>query len=431
MNEIAMIKTMCKIKKNNVFCRSLFLVSLLLVFILNSSQVSIDNSTSKYNIRTVVIDAGHGGKDDGATGPTGKKEKNLALAVALKLGSYITENYPNIKVVYTRKTDVFVELFERAAIANRNKADLFISIHLNSSTDPLACGSEAWVLGLHRSESNLDVAKRENSVIKLEDQFENNYEFDPNSEAGHIIMSMAQNAYLDQSITLAANVEDEFETKVKRKNRGVKQAGFMVLYKTAMPATLIELGFISNPDEEKFLSNIEGQDLMAAAIFRAFRSYKDKLYGQLKGHPTDNTNQTENTKEVVNTKEVEITKEVENTPVEIKKVIIPPPSEIKKVEPPKDNIDNTPAIAEGVVFRVQFYAASTKAAKGSRYDKDFANNIIYEDNGKGILRYMVGAFTTLDSAKTKLREIKARGYSDAFIVPYKNGKRDNINNYLK
>ena len=426
-----MIKTMHKIKKNNVFCRSLFLVSLLLVFILNSSQVSIDNSTSKYNIRTVVIDAGHGGKDDGATGPTGKKEKNLALAVALKLGSYITENYPNIKVVYTRKTDVFVELYERAAIANRNKADLFISIHLNSSTDPLACGSEAWVLGLHRSESNLDVAKRENSVIKLEDQFENNYEFDPNSEAGHIIMSMAQNAYLDQSITLAANVEDEFETKVKRKNRGVKQAGFMVLYKTAMPATLIELGFISNPDEEKFLSNTEGQDLMAAAIFRAFRSYKDKLYGQLKGYPTDHTNQTENTKEVVNTKEVEITKEVENTPVEIKKVIIPPPNDIKKVEPPKDNIDHTPAIVEGVVFRIQFYAASTKAAKGSRYDKDFANNIIYEDNGKGILRYMVGELTTLDSAKTKLREIKAKGYSDAFIVPYKNGKRDNINNYLK
>lgn len=425
MNDIAMIKTMHKIKKNNVFCRSLFLVAILLVFILNSSQTSIDNSTSKYNIRTVVIDAGHGGKDDGATGPTGKKEKNLALAVALKLGSYITENYPNIKVVYTRKTDVFVELYERAAIANRNKADLFISIHLNSSTDPLACGSEAWVLGLHRSESNLDVAKRENSVIKLEDQFENNYEFDPNSEAGHIIMSMAQNAYLDQSITLAANVEDEFETKVKRKNRGVKQAGFMVLYKTAMPATLIELGFISNPEEEKFLSNTEGQDLMASAIFRAFRSYKDKLYGQLKGKPIDNTNPTENTKEVENTKDVE------NPPVEIKKVIVPPPNEIKKVEPPKDNIDNPPVITEGVIFRIQFYAASTKAAKGSRYDKDFANNIIYEDNGKGVLRYMVGAFTTIDHATSKLREIKAKGYTDAFIVPYKNGKRDNINNYLK
>ena len=431
-----MMKIIHKIKKNNVFCRSLFLVTTLMVFILNSSQTSIDNSTSKYNIRTVVIDAGHGGKDDGATGPTGKKEKNLALAVALKLGSYISENFPNIKVIYTRKTDVFVELFERAAIANRNKADLFISIHLNSSTDPLACGSEAWVLGLHRSESNLDVAKRENSVIKLEDQFENNYEFDPNSEAGHIIMSMAQNAYLDQSITLAANVEDEFETRVKRKNRGVKQAGFMVLYKTAMPATLIELGFISNPDEERFLSNPEGQDLMASAIFRAFKSYKEKLLGQLKGKTIDNTNQSEISKGEENTKEtdtppVEVKKVIVPPPTEVKKVIVPPPTDVKKIEPPKNNADNTPVMTEGVIFRIQFYAAVTKAAKGSRYEKDFANNIIYEDNGKGVLRYMVGAFNSLESASAKLKEIKAKGYTDAFIVPYKNGKRDNINNYLK
>jgi N-acetylmuramoyl-L-alanine amidase len=431
MNVLAMIKTMHKIKKNNVFCRSLFLVSLLMVFILNSSQTSIDNSTSKYNIRTVVIDAGHGGKDDGATGPTGKKEKNLALAVALKLGTYISENYPNVRVIYTRKTDVFVELYERAAIANRNKADLFISIHLNSSTDPLACGSEAWVLGLHRSESNLDVAKRENSVIKLEDQFENNYEFDPNSEAGHIIMSMAQNAYLDQSITLAANVEDEFETKVKRKNRGVKQAGFMVLYKTAMPATLIELGFISNPDEEKFLANPEGQNLMAAAIFNAFKSYKERLYGQLKGKPIDNSNPTENLKEVEKPQEVTNTKVAENTPVETKKEINPTPTEIKKVEPQKNNPVNNSVNTEGVIFRIQFYAANTKATKGSRYERDFASDIIYEDNGKGVLRYMIGAFTTEESASAKLREIKAKGYTDAFIVPYKNGKRDNINNYLK
>jgi len=402
-----------------------------MVFILNSSQTSIDNSTSKYNIRTVVIDAGHGGKDDGATGPTGKKEKNLALAVALKLGTYISENYPNVKVIYTRKTDVFVELYERAAIANRNKADLFISIHLNSSTDPLACGSEAWVLGLHRSESNLDVAKRENSVIKLEDQFENNYEFDPNSEAGHIIMSMAQNAYLDQSITLAANVEDEFETKVKRKNRGVKQAGFMVLYKTAMPATLIELGFISNSEEEKFLSNPEGQDLMASAIFRAFKSYKEKLYGQLKGKPIDHLNPTENLKEVEKTQEVNNTKVVENTTVETKKESSLTPTEIKKVEPQKNDPVNNSVNTEGVLFRIQFYAANTKASKGSRYEKDFGSDIIYEDNGKGILRYMVGGFPSIESANTKLKEIKAKGYKDAFIVPYKNGKRDNINNYIK
>ena len=415
-----------KIKKNNVFCRSLFFIFLSVVFLLNSSQTALDNSTSKYNIKTIVIDAGHGGKDDGATGPTGKKEKNLALAVALKLGAYITANFPEIKVIYTRKTDVFIELYERAAIANRNKADLFISIHLNSSTDPLACGSESWVLGLHRSESNLDVAKRENSVIKLEDQFENNYEFDPNSEAGHIIMSMAQNAYLDQSITLAANVEEEFETKVKRKNRGVKQAGFMVLYKTAMPATLIELGFISNPDEEHFLAGEEGQDLMASAIFRAFRTYQYKLSGHLKPRlPEDEP--------VI--KESNMNTTVTTPPVEVKKDQVNPPSEQKKLD---ENIASTIAqetynavIETALVFRIQFYAAVSRAAKGSKYDKDFASSIIYEDNGKGILRYMVGSFASIEGASQKLKEVKSKGYSDAFIVVYKNGKRDNITNYLK
>ena len=415
-----------KINKNNGLYRCLFFILISVVFVLNSSQTGIDNSTSKYNIKTIVIDAGHGGKDDGASGPTGKKEKNLALAVALKLGAYINTNFPDIKVIYTRKTDVFVELYERAAIANRNKADLFISIHLNSSTDPAACGSEAWVLGLHRSESNLDVAKRENAVIKLEDQFENNYEFDPNSEAGHIIMSMAQNAYLDQSITLAANVQEEFEIKVKRKNRGVKQAGFMVLYKTVMPATLIELGFISNPDEERFLAGDEGQDLMASAIFRAFRSYRNKLSGQLK--PRVNDDGIKESDSAKNLKDV-------STPIEVKKALEVVASDVKKLDEKVSTSGNNEISAQvesnSVVFRIQFCAAATKAAKGSKYDKEFSTSILYEDNGKGILRYMVGNYSSLESAKARLKEIKAKGYTDAFIVPYKNGKRDNINNYLK
>ena len=270
------IKNFSKIKKINLIPLSLFLFSAVCVF-LTLAFSSLENSTDKYDIKTVVIDAGHGGKDAGAIGPTGVNEKNVALAVALKLGAKIQEAYPNVKVIYTRKTDVFIELYERANIANRNKADLFISIHLNSSTNPEPHGCEAWVLGLHRSESNLDVAKRENSVIKLEDNNDQNYDLDPNSEAGHIIMSMAQSAYMNQSIDLAGKVVNQFETFASRKVRGVKQAGFMVLYKTAMPSTLIEIGFVSNPEEERYLSSQEGQHAISGSIFNERLSLTSKL----------------------------------------------------------------------------------------------------------------------------------------------------------
>lgn len=222
----------------------------------------------------MVIDAGHGGKDPGATGPGHTNEKDVALAVALKLGNYIKKNYPDINVIYTRKTDEFVELHERADIANRNKADLFIAIHCNSSPNPDAYGTSTYVLGLHRTEANLEVAKRENAVILLEDDRAKNYEFDPNSAEGHIIMSMKQNAFLDQSIDMASKMETQYENGAKRKSLGVKQAGFYVLYKTTMPSLLSEIGFISNPDEEKFLKSAKGQDEIAESIFSAFQEYK-------------------------------------------------------------------------------------------------------------------------------------------------------------
>ena len=271
MNDL--IKNFSKIKKINLIPLSLFSISAVCVF-LTLAFSSLENSTDKYDIKTVVIDAGHGGKDAGAIGPTGVNEKNVALAVALKLGSKIQEAYPNVKVIYTRKTDVFIELYERANIANRNKADLFISIHLNSSSNPEPHGCEAWVLGLHRSESNLEVAKRENSVIKLEDNNDQNYDLDPNSEAGHIIMSMAQSAYMNQSIDLAGKVVNQFETFANRKVRGVKQAGFMVLYKTAMPSTLIEIGFVSNPEEEEYMNSELGQNEIVANLLKAIQTYK-------------------------------------------------------------------------------------------------------------------------------------------------------------
>ncbi len=239
------------------------------------------NANNNFSIKTVVIDAGHGGKDPGASGPGKTNEKDIALIVALKLGDYITKNFPDVNVIYTRKTDVFLELHERAEIANKAKADLFIAIHINSSPNPEFYGTSTYVLGLHRTEANLEVAKRENSVILLEDDRDKNYEFDPNSPEGHIIMSMKMNAFLDQSIDLASKVENQFENYAKRKSLGVKQAGFYVLYKTTMPSLLAEIGFISNPEEEKFLGSVKGQDQLATALLNAFRNYKTEMEGGL------------------------------------------------------------------------------------------------------------------------------------------------------
>lgn len=234
---------------------------------------------AQVKLKTVVIDAGHGGKDPGAIGAGKTNEKDIALVVALKLGDYISKNHPDVNVIYTRKTDVFLELHERAEIANKNKADLFIAVHINSSVNTDAYGTSCYVLGLHRTEANLEVAKRENAVINLEEDKDKHYEFDPNSPEGHIIMSMKQNAFLDQSIDIASKVENQMENYAKRKSLGVKQAGFYVLYKTTMPSILAEIGFISNPEEEKFLNSVKGQDLIATSLFNAFKDYKMELEG--------------------------------------------------------------------------------------------------------------------------------------------------------
>ena len=245
-----------------------------ILFILVSVSAFAGNG---FAIKTIVIDAGHGGKDPGAIGPDKTNEKDVALAVALKLGKYIEDNFSGVNVIYTRKTDVFIELYERADIANKNKADLFIAIHCNSNNSPSVYGTSTYVLGLHRTEANLEVAKRENSVILLEDDRDKNYEFDPNTPEGHIIMSMKQNAFLDQSIDIASKIESQYEGTAKRKSLGVKQAGFYVIYKTAMPSLLSEIGFISNPTEEKFLNSEKGQDQIASSLFKAFKDYKFEM----------------------------------------------------------------------------------------------------------------------------------------------------------
>lgn len=340
-----------------------------------------EEQSDKYTIKTIVIDPGHGGKDPGALGHSTSREKDIVLKVGLKLGEYLKENFPDVKVVYTRKTDEFIELHERANIANRAKADLFISIHCNSAA-PSAYGTEIYTLGLHRTEENLAVAKKENQVIMMEDNYTDHYEgFDPNSSEGYILMTMVQNAHMKQSIDFASRIDSQFAQRVHRKSRGVHQAGFMVLYKTAMPSVLIELGFISNKNEEAYLLSEEGTTYMASAIFRAIKQYKANVEGGL------------------------------------------PQTVIIKREDPKP-AEPEPVATSEVVYKVQFLFSDKKLTKLDTKYKTIATFEV-EQIPAGY-RYLTGKFALYKEAVVYQNELKNKGIKDAFVVPYVDGKRSTL-----
>lgn len=257
----------------------LFLIRLILIlsFVFSALFVSGQKEESERGkLKTVIIDPGHGGKDTGARGKF-NLEKDIVLDIGIKVREYLNKYLPGLNVIMTRDKDVFIPLNERARIANENKADLFVSIHANSISNSRIYGAETFVLGLHRSEENLEVAKEENSVIVLEDDYKSKYEgFDPNSTESYIIFELMQNVYLDQSIGFASAVQKQFEERVGRHNRGVKQAGFLVLRETSMPGVLVEVGFLSNQYEERFVASEEGKVYLASAIFRAIRDYKNR-----------------------------------------------------------------------------------------------------------------------------------------------------------
>ena len=248
------------------------------LLILSAKKADVEDN-ARHTIKTIVIDAGHGGKDPGALGKF-SKEKDIALGIALKLGNYIERYLPDVNIVYTRKNDVFIELDERAQIANRNNADLFVSVHVNSTKEKVttAIGTETYVMGLHKNQGNLDLAMRENSVIKYEDDFETSYGgFDPESDESYIIFKLFQNVFQENSIDLAERIENQFSSRVGRLSRGVKMAGLLVLWKTTMPSVLVEVGFITNPKEEVYITSEEGQAYIASGIFRAVRDYKNDV----------------------------------------------------------------------------------------------------------------------------------------------------------
>ena len=271
---------MCQSKIIDFFHHKQGIFIFLIVFLIcfsGTQNLRGQMANESYKIRKVVIDAGHGGRDPGTSGKR-IKEKDVVLAIALKLGKYIEENLEDVEVIYTRKTDVLIDLYERGNIANKAHADLFISIHANYFPNPKISGTETYVMGLHANDENFEVAKTENAVITFEEDYTTKYEgFDPNSTESYIIFSLLQNSSLEQSLDFAGLVQNQFKSRVNRIDRGVRQAGFIVLWKTTMPSVLIETGYLSNSREEIFLASDTGQDYIASAIFRAFRDYKKKI----------------------------------------------------------------------------------------------------------------------------------------------------------
>lgn len=361
--------------------KHLFLLfSLFFVFFLMQGQ-----NDQAVKFKTVVIDAGHGGKDSGAQGKIAM-EKDIVLSIALKVGAYVEKNMPGVNVVYTRTTDVFVPLDERAEIANKAKADLFVSIHGNSISNPKIYGAETFVLGLHRSQENLEVAKKENSVIILEDDYSTKYEgFDPTQPESYIIFELMQNVYLDQSILAASLVQNQFEHRVGRHNRGVKQAGFLVLRKTSMPGILVEVGFLSNAKEEKYLITDEGQTYLASGIFRAIREYKEKF--EARNNLSINQNQT---------KEVEV--ESENTTP-----LLFPEEEVDQFE-----------------FRIQIASSSQKVSEKYGVLAQFDDIWMYQENN--MYKYTTAFSNSYQEISEILKDVRLK-VADCFIVAFKDGER--------
>jgi N-acetylmuramoyl-L-alanine amidase len=363
------------------------------------------NLAHAQKVNTVVLDAGHGGHDTGALGKN-SREKDITLAIVLKLRDYIRENMKDVKVILTRSDDTFVELYRRARIANENNADLFISVHCNSTKSTSAYGVETFVMGLHKSAANLAVAKAENAAILLEDDYVEKYDgFDPNSPEGNIFFNMMQNAFLDKSLAFAGKVQHQLVDNLHKLNRGVKQAGFLVLYKTAMPGVLIETGFISNPKDEEFLLSEKGQDKMAQAIFKALRDYKNQYENRpAEQVASDTLLALSHGKAVADKINTRINKPESNTPAMKSDTV-----QIVRDEP------------YVISYRIQFALFSEVKPLDSKIFSGISNVKMYYHGGS--YKYTSGDFSSMEAALQWRKEMIAKGYKDAFVVAFKGKER--------
>ncbi len=378
--------------------KQLFLLILFFVFSISFGQS---------NVFKVTLDAGHGAHDFGAV-YNGHVEKNIALAIVLKVGA-ILEQSSKIDVIYTRKTDVFIDLIERANIANRSDATIFVSIHCNANRNTVADGTETYVMGMTKIASNLEAAKKENSVITLEKDYKQKYEgFDPNSPETMIGMTLMQEEYLDNSISLASKVEDAFQILGKKiRGGGVKQAPYMVLHKAYMPRVLIETGFISNPTEGAILDSEEGQNDIARAIADAIISYKKEYFGNGEGDT-----------EIERPSKKIIEKPVKDSSTTSKSVEMPILNkEVKNVD------------LNGIVFKVQLSATNKKLALEPKNFKGLSE--ISFSQTKNLYKYMYGETSDYDAAKNLLKEAKSKGFKSAYLIAFKEGKSISIKEALK
>lgn len=365
------------------------------IFTLSSITCSFASETLSHNpIKpfVVVLDAGHGGHDSGNTGHRGAyRESDIALSVVLKVGAAL-EKLPNVKVIYTRKTDVFLELRERASIANKNHADLFVSVHCNAHSSQ-AHGAETFVLGLHKNQANFEVAKRENEVIYLEENYEEKYAgFDPSRPESLIGMMLMQEAYLDQSILLASLVQENIVTKLKRKDRSVKQAGFWVLHNTYMPSVLIETGFLTNASEGAYLNSAKGQAEMGREIADAIKRYIESV-------------------NVTESGSAPVSREIEEIHFQ-------------------EAMDSTESdIYEGVIFKVQIAATSKKLSPAANEFKGLKD--IEREKEDNLYKYYYGSTSDYNKIQVKRTFAQQKGFSSAYIVAFKNGKKIKLSDVLK
>ena len=347
----------------------------------------------------VVIDPGHGGRDPGAIGKRGK-EKNINLNVALKLGKLIKNNCKDVSIVYTRDKDTFVGLDRRAQIANDAKADLFISIHTNSvARGRTVRGTETYTLGLHRTEDNLEVAKKENAVILIENDYEQRYAgFNPNSSESYIIFEFLQDKNMEKSVQLATLIQRQFKNTAKRIDKGVHQAGFLVLRETTMPGVLVELGYISTPDEERYLLTESGTDALAQSIYRAFIKYKEQ-----NGSPIARRNEPPT-----------VTETPKASSQTEKKTSATPKKQASKGEKP--------------IFKIQILTSDKKLSANNKQFKGLSPVGYYQE--KGIYKYTYGESTDYNKVLRTKRQIETK-FKGAFIIAFKNGEKVDINQAIK
>lgn len=390
--------------------RSLFRLILILAVVLLPQPVLSEPAAKPF---VVVIDAGHGGHDPGAINKK-IKEKDINLKTALKLGNYIEKNCAGVKVIYTRKTDVFVELHRRAEIANKAKADLFISIHTNAVPKGVVRGAETYTLGMASSKENLDVAKRENEAILLESNYKTTYKgFNPNSAESYIIFEYMQDAHMSQSVNFAKKVQSQFRNNAKRVDKGVKQAGFLVLRETAMPSVLVELGYISTSDEAEFLISDQGSTTMARSIYQAFVSYRNGKSGSgaeitpVK-EPIPETARVQEpateSKESIDSRkpEPEIAQGTTSKP------------EPKKVQPEASVASDAP------VFKIQIATSDMLLKPGNAKFKGLKNVEHYKEGA--LYKYTYGSSTNYNEIYQKRKEILSK-FKDCFIVAFRNGEK--------